>query len=256
MNSILVEACNNYKNYLTHILNPATSDFLNSIEINSVTLHEAFGVNLFVAHAVDYILAIRKADGANESRAKFIKEFDQNFGVIGSRFSGRKFELIDAINNSLKHVQLDNNRYKNIVELYGPISFNCLAPENGRVLCFLEGYRFDYARAILRPAIRALSGCNFEDASDILEFARGNISIDFESAYEDSFESDEWEDPIDQMIEYCNPNCADCEEPEDACMCATYFFDGKQGSFEPNFDPSFNFDHVMSRISGAYKAGR
>lgn len=253
MNSTLAEACSNYRTYVARILNPVTSEFLRKVDNNSVTLHEAFGVNLFVAHAVDYIHAIRKADGLNEGRAAFIKAFDQHFEVAGTRFRDRKFELIDAINNSLKHVQLDEKRYKNLVDQYGSISFKCLAPENGRVLCFLDGYRFDYARSILRPAIRALSAWSFDDDSEVLDFARGNIHI----AHDESMLSyDDWVDPIDQMIEYCNPNCGDCEEPESTCMCAAYVFDGKQGSFEPNFDPTFDFDHVMSRISGAYKAGR
>ncbi|AQQ50713.1 hypothetical protein KDW67_33755 [Burkholderia cenocepacia] len=253
MKSKLTEACSNYRTYIDRILNPVASEFLKKVNNNSINLHEAFGVNLFVAHAVDYIHAIRKADGLNEGRTAFVKEFDQHFGVAGARFRDRKFELIDAINNSLKHVQLDEKRYKSIVDQYGSISFKCLVPEDGRVLCFLEGYRFDYARSILRPAIRALSGWNFDDNSEILDFARGNICI----AHDESIPSYyDWEDPIDQMIEYCNPNCDDCEEPEGTCMCATYVFDGKQGSFEPSFDPTFNFDHVMSRISGAYKAGR
>lgn len=253
MNSTLAEACNNYRAYIAQILNPAASEFLRKIDSNSVTLHEAFGVNLFVAHAVDYLHAIRKADGLNDRRTEFVKEFDQHFGVAGARFRDNKFELIDAINNSLKHVKLDEKRYKTIVKKYGSISFKCLAPENGRVLCFLEGYRFDYSRSILRPAIRVLLESNFDDNSEILEFARGEISITYDASMPSD---DEWVDPIDQMIEYCNPNCNDCDEPESSCMCATYVFNGKQGSFEPDFDPTFNFDHVMSRISGAYKAGK
>ncbi len=252
MNSTLAEACSNYRAYVARILNPVTSEFLRKVKNNSVSLHEAFGVNLFVAHAVDYIHAIRKADGLNEGRTAFVKAFDQHFGVVGARFRDKKFELIDAINNSLKHVHLDEKRYKNIVDQYGSISFKCLAPENGRVLCFLDGYRFDYPRSVLLPAIDCLSGSDFDDDADVLEFARGNIQITLDG----SISSYDWEDPIDQMIEYCNPNCSDCNEPEDTCMCAAYVFDGKQGSFEPNFDSTFDFNDVMSRISGAYKGDR
>nr|WP_321278677.1 hypothetical protein [Alcaligenes faecalis] len=254
MNPTLIEACVNYRAYIANILNPASSVFLRKIDSNSVALHEAFGVNLFIAHAVDYIYAIRKADGITEGRAAFVKGFDQHFGVAGARFRDRKFELIDAINNSLKHVRLDEKRYKGVISKYGSISFNCLAPEGGKVLCFLDGYRFDYSRSILRPAIRALSGFCFQDNSEVLDFARGNISIAIEESV--SSYDGEWEDPIDQMLDYCNPNCDDCEEPEGSCICATYVFDGKQGSFQPSFDPTFDFDFVMSRISGAYKPGR
>lgn len=255
MDAKIAEACNNYRAYLVQILNPATSEFLDRVDNNTVSLHSAFGANLFIAHAVDYIHAIQKADGVSENRTSFVKNFDQKFGVVGSRFQNRKFELIDAVNNSLKHIKIDENRYKSIIDLYGSISFKCLAPENGRVLCFLEGYRFDYARSILRPAIRALSGLDFQDEADILEFARGNFPIAPESSWDGNLPSSEWEDPIDQMIEYCNPDCADCEESEENCICATYIFDGQQGSFQPNFNSAFNFDDVMSRISGAYRPG-
>ncbi|WP_457953497.1 hypothetical protein [Achromobacter xylosoxidans] len=252
MDPTIADACSNYRAYVARILSPVTSEFLKKVAKNSVSLHEAFGVNLFVAHAVDYIHAIRKADGFKEGRTAFVKAFDQHFRVNGSRFRGRKFELIDAINNSLKHIQIDEDRYKNLVGQYGSISFKCLVSENGRILCFLEGYRFDYARSVLLPAISALSGCDFDDDAEVLEFARGNIQI----THDNSIPSSDWEDPIEQMIEYCNPTCSECNEPQDTCMCATYVFDGKQGSFEPNFDPTFSFDDVMSRISGAYKADR
>lgn len=252
MDPTIEGACSNYRAYVARILSPVTSEFLKKVASNSVSLHEAFGVNLFVAHAVDYIHAIRKADGSKEGRAAFVKSFDQHFRVEGARFRDRKFELIDAINNSLKHITLDEARYKNLIDQYGSISFKCLASENGRVLCFLEGYRFDYARSILVPAISALSGCDFDDDVEVLEFARGKIQI----TQDNSMVSYDWEDPIEQMIEYCNPSCSECNEPEESCMCATYVFDGEQGSFEPNFDPTFSFDEVMSRISGAYKADR
>lgn len=257
MDLVIKEACDNYKNYLELILKPSASDFLDSLENNSISLHEAFGANLFVAHAVDYIHEIRKATKVNQGRAAFIREFDKLYGVAGSHFSGRKFELIDAINNSLKHVKLDEKRYKDIVNQYGSISFKCLIPDGGRVLCFLDGYRFDYARSILRPAIRALTEWRLDSVDEVLGFAHGdNLVKESIGLPEESYLSYEWEDPIEQMIEYCNPKCADCEESASDCMCATYVFAGEQGSFEPCFNPNFRFDDVMSRISGAYKPGR
>jgi hypothetical protein len=36
-------------------------------------------------------------------------------------------------------------------------------------------------------------------------------------------------------------------------MCGTFVYDGKKGSFVSAFDPSFDFDEIMSRISGAYR---
>lgn len=53
------------------------------IDAKRASLHRVFGANLFVAHAVDYIRAIRKADGSKESRFDFIRRFDQLFCVEG-----------------------------------------------------------------------------------------------------------------------------------------------------------------------------
>lgn len=251
MNPIVSAACSNYKSYMDKILVPATLNFLQKEENKSITLPDVFGTNLFIAHAIDYIAAIRKVDGIQESRSSFVKEFDNLFGVTGgSRFQANKFELIDAINNALKHIQLDESRYKNLTKLYGSISFNCLVPQDGRVLCILDDYRFDYSRVILRPAIRALTEWDFEDLTEILEFARG--SDDFIIIETNDQNYDDSDDPIEQMIEYCHPKCADCEEYEDDCMCATYVYNGENGYFNPQFNPNFNFDEVMSRIYGSY----
>jgi hypothetical protein len=250
MNPTIETACSNYRRYVEAIFEPATQSFLRMLEERSVSLHEVYGVNLFVAHAVDYIRAIRLANGATESRADLVKRFDEAFSVDGARFQNKKFELIDAINNSLKHIQLDEKRYPELVRLYGGISFNSLVQEGKRVLCILDGYRFDYARVVLRPAIHALSNWSFEDTEAVLEFASGNVTIDGPIVEHD------FDDPIDQMIAYANPTCDDCGESSDLCACGTYIYDGKAGTFTSNFSKSFDFDSVMSRISGAYRSSQ
>lgn len=97
----------------------------------------------------------------------------------------------------------------------------------------LEGYRFDYSRVILRPAIDALSRWRFSDIEDVLDFAHGDAIVGSCPAYI----SDD-DDPIDQMITYCNPVCDDCAEPETDCLCATFVYDGEKGSFAPDFTTS------------------
>lgn len=249
MNKSLSDACDNYSTYLKQILNPAAQSFTHKVSVNNAQLHDAFGINLFLAHAVDYIQAIRKAAGKEESRTILVKTFDDHYGVAGTRLGARKFELIDAVNNALKHIQLDKGRYGELVEKYGSISFSCLVPNEGRVLCILDGYRFDYSRVVLRPAIDALSGWEFEDRDSVLDFALGNLVISDNSIY-----GDDEDDPIDQMIAYCNPVCKDCAEHESECQCATFVYNGEKGEFKSNFDGSFDFDGVMSRISGAYRS--
>lgn len=247
MDTALSTACENYRAYVTNILSPASKEFLRKVSENDVGLHDAFGTNLFVAHAVDYVLAIRTAAGLPKGRTALVQTFDERFSVTGARFGGRKFELIDALNNALKHIQLEEARYENVISSYGSISFNCLVQHEGRVLCLLDGYRFDYARVVLRPAIQALIEWNLGTAESVLEFARGDFVTETISSHS------EWDDPIDQMIAHCNPSCDDCNELEDSCMCGTFVYDGKKGSFVAAFDASFDFDEVMSRISGVYR---
>lgn len=261
MHADLEQTCDDYRRYLSAILTPAMAQLQSGIDDGRVALHQVFGANLFLAHAVDYIQAIRKVDGRKETRIEFVRKFDELYSVSGARISNRKFELIDAINNALKHVRLAPGRYKELESRYGPISFQSLVEENGRVLCILEDYRFDFARVVLRPAYRALAGWVFEDSTEVLEFARGHRteSSSLPDAFLDSAYSvglDDWDDPIDQMIDYCNPACEDCGEGEADCHCAQYVYDGQQGHFEPRFNSSFDFDGVMSQISGAYRKER
>lgn len=250
----LEQACVDYQQYLRAILEPSIAELQADIDANRASLHQVFGANLFVAHAVDYIQAIRRADGKEEGRLEFVRRFDQLFSVQGTRLSNRKFELIDAINNALKHVRLDPQRYRGLAREYGAISFQSLYEENGRVLCILDGYRFDYARVVLRPAYAALTNWEFDDTSDVLEFSRGNLVHDDWSANDALMASDDPADAIDQMIAACNPQCSHCNEGEDDCLCAEYVFHGERGEFEPRFQVEFDFDTIMSRISGAYSA--
>ena len=240
-------ACEQYLQYFTEIFTPATSEFLKTLDTENVKLHQVFGANLFVAHALDYILAIRKADGIAESRKELVKKFDAQFSIDGGRFRNKKFTLIDAVNNALKHIQVSTTRYPGLFKEYGAITFSCLTEKNGRTLCVLDKYRFDYSRVVLRPAIRALSGWEFDDLESVRTFARGNTLC---SDVGSNCTSD---DPIDQMIEHCNPVCNDCGEGEHSCLCGTYLYEGGEGRFSPNFNENFEFNSVMYLISGAYR---
>ena len=250
MNESVEAACNRYRSYHERILRPAADSFRRSLDGGPVYLHEAFGTNLFAAHAIDYLLAIRNADNVSGGRTELVKCFDEVFSVGGGRFQNGKFRLVDAINNALKHVAIDDSRYRDLVKEFGPVSFQCLTEDDGRVICLLKGYRFDYSRVVLRPVLDSLVDWHFDDLEDILEFARGSPSdaVDWEDVVE-------YDDPIDRMIEYCNPVCGDCGEGESDCVCAEYVYDGASGEFAPIRDDTFDFDQVMSRISGAYGRG-
>ncbi len=246
MNEAIVNACEHYVAYLETILRPAAESFRLLIEAERTQLHDAVSANFLAAHSIDHIARIRRAAGQSAERSQLVKEFDELFCVEGARLQNRKFQLVDATNNAVKHTELDPKRYGKLVSEYGSISFLCLAQRNNRVICLLEGYRFDYSRVVLRHVLDALVDWEFEDAEQVLEFARG------ESALSDGGDCDSDRDPIDQMIDYCNPTCDDCGEFEDLCQCATYVCAGDSAEFSPLSDQNFDFDHVMSQISGTY----
>lgn len=128
----LKQSCEDYDQYIQAILQPAMRQLQRGINAEKVELHQIFGANLFIAHVVDYIQAIRRADGIKETRVNLVKKFDQVFSVPGARIGNRKIELIDAVNNALKHIRLDPTRYKELEQHYGPISFQSLVQEGER----------------------------------------------------------------------------------------------------------------------------
>jgi len=107
-------ASDDYRQFITNILEPAKDDLEAKVKLNAVALHQVFGVNLLLAHSVDYLQAVRSADGIKESRKDLVKTFDERFSVAGAYLGNRKMELIDAINNALKHIRLDTKRYERV----------------------------------------------------------------------------------------------------------------------------------------------
>jgi hypothetical protein len=252
MTSSIRDACDDYKHYIEFILEPAKEELEAKVRNNEVLLHQAFGVNLIVAHSVDYLQAIRSAAGIKESRTDLVKSFDEKFAVSGAYLSNRKMELIDAINNALKHIRVDPRRYKSLGERYGQISFQSLVEDEGRVLCHLENYRFDYCRVVLLPALRALANWEFDSAESVLEFAKGEVVI-WHGGYSDTYDPFDPSTAIDRMIEICSSPCKNCEEDADACRCSQYVFAGDEGRFEPLYSASEGeFEELMNHISPSY----
>lgn len=249
----LQQACDDYWHFITYILEPARDDLEAKVSRDEVTLHQVFGVNLILAHSVDYLQAVRSADGIKESRKDLVTTFDEKFSVPGAYLGNRKMELIDAINNALKHIRVDPTRYRSLGERYGQISFQSLVEDEGRVMCHLENYRFDYCRVVLLPAIRALSNWGFDSTEEVLEFARGGFIVMDASHHPDIFDPDDPSTAIDQMIELCSPPCKNCEEAADECRCSRYVFAGEHGRFEPLYTASAGeVDELMSHISPSY----
>lgn len=253
MDPAVAGACEDFGRYIGTLVEPAMNELLTDADRHRMRLHQVFAVNTFLAHAVDYLAAIRSADGISETRTDLVRSFDEKFSVEGARFANHKFELIDAINNSLKHIELDPTRYKKVITKYGQITFGSLVEEGGAVMCLLDGYRFDYTRVVLRPAFKVFFGLGTASATSILEFARGEAFVEEWSSSHEPMSSSDPTDAIDQMIEYCNPTCSDCGERELSCQCSRSLYAGETGRFAPEADSEFDFDEVMSRISGAYR---
>ncbi|MGM7888603.1 hypothetical protein ACS790_19500 [Yersinia enterocolitica] len=232
--------------YLNNVLIPASEEFFILLSENSLKLHHVFSFNAILAHAVDYMVFIAKKK-SNTTRGDFIRNFDERYAVDGCNHINSKFALLDAVNNSFKHVELDKVRYKNLIELYGDLSFHSLKFEQGKVFFEMPSYKFDYSRVVLRP-IATIFNCSLESTDDIDNFINGRICGS--SGY-DNFNYDyEAYDAIDRMIDYCGPICLDCGEDEDSCDCPSFSYGITSGEFNPNIDPNFDFEDVMSNISG------
>lgn len=232
--------------YINDVLIPASGEFFNQLSNNKVKLHHAFSFNAILAHAIDYMVFIAKKM-TNASRGSFIKDFDERYSVDGCAHINNKFTLLDAVNNSFKHVELDKERYKKLIEMYGDLSFHSLKHENGKIFFDMPAYRFDYSRVVLRP-IAAIFNCGLKSTNNIDDFINGRICGS--TGYGHFCYDYEPHDAIDRMIDYCNPDCMDCGEGADDCDCPNFIYDGNNGEFAANVDPRFNFDDVMSNISG------
>ncbi|WP_217916668.1 hypothetical protein [Janthinobacterium sp. BJB401] len=252
ISSSIQQACDDYINYLKFILQPTKKDIQSKISENKVSLHQVFSANLILAHSVDYLLAIRVAAGIPKDRGALVRSFDEMFSIDGAYLSNKKMELIDAINNALKHIRIDQNRYKSLGERYGQISFQSLVEDEGRVMCHLENYRFDYCRVVLLPALKALTSWDFEEAEDVLLFAKGEMIVEAWHI-SDTYDPDDPSTALDRMIEICTSPCKNCEEEAEECRCSEYVFAGDKGQFKPLYAASKGeFEELMGQISPSY----
>lgn len=244
-------ACADYLRYLDTLLVPVFEELRNDSDGRTLKLHQVIGANLCAAHAIDYIIAIRQTLGIKEARGALLRCFDSEYAIGGTRIQGGKMTLVDAVNNAMKHIRIEPKRYKDLIQQYGQVSFECLVEDDGRILCLLDGFRFDYVRVVLLPVLEALCAWHFEEEEEVAEFARGDMDdIAFGVCTGDD------DDPIDALINTCNPTCINCDEGEEDCQCAEYIFAGETGEFEARFAITAELDTLLSAVSGAYRRDR
>lgn len=235
-----------FLSYLNDVLIPASQEFFGLLDENQLKLHHAFSFNAILAHAIDYMVFIAQKY-SNIFRTNFIKNFDEKYAVDGCIHINNKFSLLDAVNNSFKHVELNKDRYPHLINIYGDLSFHCLHLRKGKIFFEMPSHKFDYARVVLRP-IAAIFNCNLINTNDVDDFINGRI---YGSTGYGQFSYDyEPHDAIDRMKDACNAECMDCGEDGNNCDCQKFIYPNNSGQYSPNLDPKFEFNDVMREISG------
>lgn len=232
--------------YINDVLTPASNDFFKRLDKNEVLLHHAFSFNAILAHAIDYMVFIAQKS-APTTRKDFISDFDVRYFVDGCENINNKFRLLDAINNSFKHVELDIKRYPELIEKYGNLTFHSLTSEKGKIFFKSPSHKFDYCRVVVRP-IAKIFNFDLKNTEDVDDFINGRLCGS--TGYGNYNYDYEPHDAIERMIDACNPECMDCGENSDDCDCPNFTYGTHQGKFNSNVDPNFHFGDVMSSISG------
>lgn len=238
-----------YTQYHHSILLPALDDLEERVEERNLRLHQAIGLNMVISHALDYLLAIECARGNKIGRKKLMEKMDKYFSIAGGKFVNGKFQLIDAVNNSVKHINLDANRYEKLVTEYGPMSFRLLTEVEGSIFFVTRKFKFDYGRVVLRNVSQILN-FSYDEPDCILALLDGeNLVIPMDEPFNPS-------DPataIDRMISHCNPECKDCGELELECNCDKFVYGVSNGEFCPHINQNFDCEAVMREIGSSWR---
>lgn len=241
-----------FLSYKNDVLIPASQEFFDFLDENKLKLHHAFSFNAILAHAIDYMVFIAQKH-SNISRKNFIRSFDEKYAVDGCIHINNKFSLLDAVNNSFKHVELNKTRYQHLIDIYGDLSFHCLNQKQGKIFFEMPSHKFDYSRVVLRP-VAAIFNCDLHNTNDVDDFINGRICGS--TGYGRFSYSYEPHEAIDRMIDACNAECMDCGEDGNNCDCQQFVYANHRGEYSPNLDPNFQFEDVMSEISGTREWSR
>lgn len=253
MSDKLEQCLQDYFDYHHLILLPTLDEIDRKVSSNNLSLHQAIGFNMVIAHALDYMLAIQKERSDKDvSRKSLMQIIDKANYIYGGKFTNDKFQLIDAVNNSMKHITLEPKRYKEIIDEYGHMSFRLLVEESGIVYMRTEHYQFDYGRIVLRNISKIL-GFSYDEPDIILSTIDGDCGAMDTGSYDPDLDPLDPSTAIDRMVEYCNPTCIDCNELENNCTCEEFRYGNVRGEFNPDYDHEFNVDSTMAEIGSSWK---
>lgn len=243
--------CVDFRRYLRQVVQPACDEFRHKLDSDQLHLHDVVANAGIISHAIDYMRAASVCAGRSEKRYKMIVDFDGIHAVEGARFLNHKFMLANLVNNACKHVELDKKVHPNIDEVYGGMGFRNLKEIDGQVYFRAKDHRFNFGRVVLRPIFDVFDGVEFETVADVIDFIDGNYSV--EGVCDPEYDEDDPATAIDRMIDYCHPLCLDCGEDSDECECEKYRYPQGSGECNPDYDEEFDFDRVMSQISGSHR---
>lgn len=257
MDAKLAQSCQIFKTFFLDVLYPCAEDFLSTLDKCNPRKFVVCEKTIVLSSTLHYLVPIWRLHTPLEENIKtwtpktIASHLDNTLGILGSSFIDEKYSIAHGLSNAIKHMTLDETVHKELTEEYGSIGFNSLQVDNEVVMFSPTGeYLFDFARVILRPVCEAWARIPtdaFDELEDVLEYvANPNVEHDFGGLYD-------CDDDIDAMINYANPICESCGLDGHDCRCEHHSYDGSAGQFESTPNPHFDFDTVMSRISGAYK---
>ena len=206
----------------------------------------------FIAsHFMDYIWEIKKTEAKKIKRHEVVEDIDKMlFDYDGKRFKLGLLRFICSVNNSVKHVHLNNAEHnQNICDYHGIINLNSLQEKSGKVWFVTDVNEFDYGRIVLRPVAVTFS----EEVDDKENVALSIYSGDWESGgdcEDNPYDPNDSSTAIDSLIWQCTPPCIDCGFDESECECSTYKFSDDITAFCPE-SRTIDFDKIMGEIGRA-----
>ncbi|MHD0644116.1 hypothetical protein ACYPKM_00600 [Pseudomonas aeruginosa] len=244
--------------YANNILYPAGRDFLERLEKNEVELHHAYSCTFLLAHAMDHIAhcwaKILGEPKPSKVRGSVMAWLDDTYGSEGSEHIKRKFELLDAVNNALKHVELLPDRYKELIQVYGQISSSSLQIRDGRIMFIGKNYAFDFGRVVLRKLIDVFA-VQINELDDVEAFVNCEEPVILmDSGPYGAYGEDVL--PSDILIHELSKPCDDCGEGHENCRCELDNFAGTKGEFNPEQTNWSLVNEALEQVSGTREARR